>query len=75
MLEFFPQIDWVSTIIGAVVGAIIIWLLGVILRLFKPSRQNYHISLYKLGEEATFVSSIKGDLTNVASSPNLYKEI
>lgn len=63
MLEFFSQIDWVSTIIGAVVGAIIIWLLGVILRLFKPSRQNYHISLYKLGEEATFVSSIKGDLT------------
>lgn len=48
---FVDGIDWKSTLFGAVAGSLVSLLIPVLKKLFWPSRQEFHISLLKRGEE------------------------
>ena len=57
---FVEGVDWKSTLFGAVVGAIVSVLIQAIIKLFKPGKSDYHLSLDIKGGEKHF-SSLESD--------------
>ena len=57
LLPFFVDgVDWKSILFGAVVGTLVSLLVQEIIKLCKPSGTEFHISLFKRGEEKRFTS-------------------
>ncbi len=63
MNDILQYLDWWTLIIGAVLGVVIQWLAKSIFYLFRPTKQKYHLSLYRNGEEITFASVVRDGIT------------